>query len=367
MVKTTNILQKKIQQRNRFQIISAAFSITGLAIAAVIVAMASLFLGAYDLSIQEILQLLFAQVGLAEAEASPAVSYLLLQIRLPRILLAMVVGSTLAVSGAALQALFRNPLADPGLVGVTSGAMLFTVTGIVISNQLAVVLSGYFNYFTLTILGFAGSLLTTWLVYRLATFGNKTYVATMLLAGIAISALAGAATGLFTYFSNEEQLRDITFWTLGSLGNASWQAVAVLLPIALGVMIVLFRHTRAMNLLLLGEQEAVYAGVNIQKIKRIVIVFTALGVGACVAACGMIGFVGLVVPHLLRLFKGTDHCWLLPASALLGGSLLVIADSIARTAIAPAELPIGVLTALIGSPFFLWLLLKSRGRFALNF
>lgn len=359
--------QEKTIQKNHFKVISAIFSISGLAILAIAVAIASLFWGAYEVSISETWRLLIASIGRTKTEVSPAVSYLLLHVRLPRVVLALIVGSTLAVSGAALQALFRNPLADPGLVGVTSGAMLFTVVGIVISNQLAIFVSGYFNYLILTILAFSGSLLTTWLVYRLATLGSKTYVSTMLLAGVAISALAGAVTGLFTYFSSEEQLRDITFWTLGSLGSANWQEVAVLSPITLGIMFVLFRHTRAMNLFLLGEQEAAFAGVNIQKIKRVIILSTALGVGASVAACGMIGFVGLVVPHLLRLLRGTDHRWLLPASALLGGSLMVIADSIARTVIAPAELPIGVLTALIGSPFFLWLLLKSRGRFALNF
>lgn len=305
--------------------------------------------------------------GPTEADASSTAAYVLWHIRLPRVVLALAVGAMLAVSGAALQALFRNPLADPGLVGVTSGAMLFTVAGIVLSNQLTVAMSAYVNYFTLTILGFLGSLFTTWIVYRLATFGNKTYVTTMLLAGVAIGALAGAVTGLFTYFSNEEQLRDITFWTLGSLGSASWQAVSVLLPIAIGVLLVLFWQARALNLFLLGEQEAAFIGLPIERTKRIVVICTALGVGASVVFCGMIGFVGLVVPHLLRLTRGTDHHWLLPASALLGGTLLVIADSVARTAIAPAELPIGVLTALIGSPFFLWLLLRSRGRMAIHF
>jgi len=367
MVQSTKISPRKVQQRTRTRAIAAVFSITGLAIATVFVAVASLFWGAYELSVTDTLRLILSELGFVDAAAPPAVSYLLWHIRLPRILLALAVGGTLAVSGASLQALFRNPLADPGLVGVTSGAMMFTVAGIVLSSQLTLAMSAYVNYFTLTILGFLGSLLTTWIVYRLATFGNKTYVATMLLAGVAIGALAAAVTGLFTYFSNEEQLRDITFWTLGSLASANWNSLSVVLPIAIIVMLILMRQTRAMNLFLLGEQEAAFAGVNVQRTKHIIVVCTALGVGACVVLCGMIGFVGLVVPHLLRLTRGTDHRWLLPASALLGGALLVLADSVARTAIAPAELPIGVLTALIGSPFFLWLLLRSRGRMAIQF
>lgn len=249
MVRSASFVQENAKQKPRFKVISAVFSISGLAIVAISVAIAALFWGAYDLSIADTWQLLLTSVGLTKTEISPAMSYLLWHLRLPRVILALMVGGTLAVSGAALQALFRNPLADPGLVGVTSGAMLFTVAGIVFSSQLGIIISGYLNYFSLTVLAFAGSLSTTWVVYRLATLGNKTYVATMLLAGVAIGALAGAVTGLFTYFSNEEQLRDITFWTLGSLGSANWQIVGVLSPITLGIMFVLFRHTRAMNLL----------------------------------------------------------------------------------------------------------------------
>ncbi|HMN90689.1 MAG TPA: iron ABC transporter permease [Saprospiraceae bacterium] len=357
-------VKKTIQQR----LYTAVFSVKGLAVVTMLVAIASLFQGAYALSPKEIFDCIMAQFGWSEVTVPAGVSYMLFQLRLPRIILGLLVWATLASSGAALQALFRNPLADPGLVGVTSGAMLFAVFGIVFTTHIALIYNTLFlNYFTLTIFAFTGSLLTTWLVYRLSTFGNRTYVATMLLAGVAMSALAGAITGLFTYFSNESQLRDITFWTLGSLGSAQWIFVIVLLPICCVLFFLIIRQAPALNLLLLGEQEAAYAGVNIQRLKKTVIICTALGVGACVAACGVIGFVGLVVPHLLRLVRGTNYRWLLPASALLGGALLVVADTIARTAIAPAELPIGVLTALLGSPFFLWLLLKSRGRMAIHF
>lgn len=366
MVKSTEILPEEVPTQESKPLFTALFSIAGLSFFLLTVGLGSLFWGAYELEAAEIGRLLVAQVGLGEKEMTPAVHYLLFHIRLPRVILAILVGAILSVSGASLQALFRNPLADPGLVGVTSGAMLFTVAGIVSSHHFFGALSGCFNYFTLTLLGFAGSVLTTWLVYRLSTYGGTTYVATMLLAGVAIGALSGAVTGLFTYFSSEEQLRDITFWTLGSLGSANWRAVAVLAPLAGIILWFLFRLAPSMNLLLLGEQEAAYAGVDTEKTKRLIIICTALGVGASVAVCGMIGFVGLVVPHLLRLLRGADHRWLLPASALLGGALLTLADSVARTAIAPAELPIGVLTALIGAPFFLGLLLKARGRLAVH-
>lgn len=345
----------------------AVFSVFVLAIATIVVAIVSLFWGAYDLSPTEVLTYLAAWIGWSEAEIPDGISYLLFQLRLPRIVTALLVGATLAASGAGLQALFRNPLADPGLVGVTSGSMVFIVIGIVTLQPLMAVIGSYGGFFALTALGFLGGLLTTWIVYRLATVGNKTYVATMLLAGVAISALAGAVTGLFTYFSSEDQLRDITFWTLGSLGAARWEMVAVLFVVTAALLVFLFRQSRALNLLLLGEQEAAYAGVNVQRVKKTVVICTALGVGACVAACGIIGFVGLIVPHLLRLVQGTDYRWLLPSSALLGGVLLIGADTIARTIIAPAELPIGVLTSLCGSPFFLWLLLRNRDSNAINF
>ncbi|MDX1942531.1 MAG: iron ABC transporter permease [Saprospiraceae bacterium] len=346
---------------------SVVFSVAGLAVATIVVAIASLFWGAYDIAPSEILHYIISLLDWSDAAVPASIHYMLFNLRLPRIILALLVGATLAISGASLQALFRNPLADPMMVGITFGAMLFAVAGLVLVNSMLFLFHNFFGYISVTILAFIGSLITTGLVYKLSTFGGRTYVATMLLAGIAIGSLSSALTGLITYFSNESQLRDITFWTLGSLGGAQWQVIIILFPITFLITFLLIRQSRALNLLLLGEQEAAYAGVNVQKVKKTVILCTALGVGACVATCGVIGFVGLVVPHLLRMMRGTDYRWLLPGSALLGGALLIIADTIARTAIAPAELPIGVLTSLIGSPFFLWLLLKSRGRMSVNF
>lgn len=366
MVKATNMSSLIAGTTARRSWREKLISLPGLAVLGLLVVSLSLFVGAYELRPAEVIRVIAASLGLADAESGPAVSYLLWNIRMPRIALAMLVGGMLAISGAALQALFRNPLADPALVGVTSGAMLFTVAGLVLGNPLSAWLGAGFNYLTLAFLGFLGGALSTWLVYRLATFGRTTYVATMLLAGVAVSAIAAAVTGLFTYFSDEAQLRDITFWTLGSLSGANWSMVGLLFAVSLIVVFGLMRHAGALNLFLLGEQEAAFTGVNTERTKRVVILCTALGVGACVSASGMIGFVGLVVPHLLRLARGAELKWLLPASAISGGILLTVADTVARSAIAPAELPIGVLTALIGGPFFLWLLIKGRGRFSVH-
>ena len=287
-------------------------------------------------------------------------SYLLLNIRLPRVLLACWAGAALAVSGSAVQGLFRNPLAEPSLIGITSGGMLFAVAGIYFANTVLAGLGAYFGYMTITVLSFTGSFLTTVLIYRLASHKGRTYVTTMLLAGIAITALCGALTGLMIYFSDETQLRDITFWTLGSLSAGSWKTIYFLIPVTSIAMFFLIRVARSLDVFILGESEAAYLGINIQRVKWTVIFFSALAVGTVVAATGIIGFVALVVPHTLRLLSGTKHRPLLMNSAFLGAILLVLADTLARTAIAPAELPIGVITALVGAPFFIWMLLRAK-------
>jgi iron complex transport system permease protein len=238
--------------------------------------------------------------------------------------------------------------------------MVFAVAGILFSASVLGVLGSWLGYATVTVMAFTGSLLTTFLVYWLASSKGYTSVVTMLLAGVAITALGGALTGLMTYFSDEDELRDITFWTLGSLGGANWQMLALLVPLVLLPAFILWRQSSQLDLLLLGEREAAYTGVNTQRTKWIVISCAALIVGACVAVSGVIAFVALVVPHLVRLIQGPRHRSLLLGSALLGGLLMVWADTAARTLIAPAELPIGILTALLGAPFFIWLLLKTK-------
>jgi iron complex transport system permease protein len=274
-------------------------------------------------------------------------------IRLPRVALAMLVGGGLAASGAALQGVFRNPLADPGLIGVSSGAAL----GAVAATVLGVAPLGLA---TLPLAAFASGLATTLVVYAFARQGGRTEVVTLLLTGVALNAIAGAATGFLIFAASDQQLRSIVFWSFGSLGGATWRAVlAVLAPIG-GGLLLLPRWGRELNLLTLGEREARHLGVATERVRLTLIVLCALTTGAAVAVCGTIGFVGLVVPHLLRLLAGPDHRLLLPASALGGAALLILADLVARTAVAPAELPLGVVTALAGGPFFLWLLHRTR-------
>ncbi|MBE2187254.1 MAG: iron ABC transporter permease [Rhodothermales bacterium] len=281
---------------------------------------------------------------------------ILLHLRLPRVVLGVLVGAALAVCGALLQGLFRNPLADPGLIGVSSGSALAAAAWIVFGASAAPLWAGV----GLPLAAFAGGLGATIVVYRIGRHAGRTLVATMLLAGVAVAALCGALLGLLFFLADDAALRAITFWSLGSLGGATWPSVLWSAPLLLAPVLASPRLARGLNALLLGEAAAFHLGVRVERLKRWTIGLSALGVGAAVAASGMIGFVGLVVPHLVRLALGPDHRTLLPASALLGALLLVVADLVARTIVAPAELPIGIVTALAGGPFFLWLLLRER-------
>lgn len=332
--------------------------LTTLLIVAIIL---SLSLGPVSIGLSNIGSVLWRAVGF-EVASTPALEQaqlIISQIRLPRALLGLAVGAVLALSGVAMQGLFRNPLADPGLIGVSSGAALGAAVAIVSGAMLGGI-SPVWSPYLLSICAFAGGLGVTALVYRLGRRDGQTHVATMLLAGIALAALAGAAIGLFTYLADDATLRTLTFWNLGSLNGASYARLWPLLLITFAVALWLPRRAKALNALLLGESEARHLGFAVEKLKRELVFCTALGVGAAVAAAGMIGFIGLVVPHVLRLAVGPDHRVLLPASALAGASLLLFADLAARLILAPAELPIGIVTALIGAPFFLYLLLKSR-------
>ncbi len=294
------------------------------------------------------------------ASDDPTIHAILFSIRLPRILLAVLVGSGLAVAGAVMQGLFRNPLADPGLLGVSSGAALAAVAIIVLGNSFLSEFVHLLGTAALPLAAFIGSLCTTVLVYKLSRMGGRLHIATMLLAGIAINALTGALIGVLVYMADDSQLRSLTFWQMGSLGRASWSEVGVSAAIIIPVTLLLLRLSRALNAMVLGEDEAQYLGINTDMLTRFAIVLCACLVGAAVAVSGMIGFIGLVVPHLLRLVLGPDHRGVLPGSLCVGGSLLVIADTCARTLVAPAELPIGLLTAAIGAPFFMYLLLQQR-------
>ena len=321
----------------------------------------SLALGPVSLPLGDTLRAALRLLGVPlAADASVQQAELILaQIRMPRTLLGLAVGMVLALCGVAMQGLFRNPLADPGLVGVSSGAALGAAVAIVGGAAFGGLPEAFAPYL-LSACAFVGGLLVTALVYRLGRRDGQTHVATMLLAGIALTALAGAAIGLFTYLADDATLRTLTFWNLGSLNGASYARLWPLLLATLAVALWLPRRARALNALLLGESEARHLGFDVERLKRELVFCTALGVGAAVAAAGLIGFIGLVVPHLMRLLVGPDHRSLLPASALAGASLLLLADLVARLALAPAELPIGIVTALIGAPFFLYLLVRGR-------
>lgn len=320
----------------------------------------SLALGPVSLPLMDTLRAGLRLLGLpVNGDGLEQAELILGQIRLPRTLLGLAVGAVLALAGVAMQGLFRNPLADPGLVGVSSGAALGAAVAIVGSAWVGGVPEALAPYL-LSLCAFLGGLGVTALVYRLGRRDGQTSVATMLLAGIALTALASSAVGLFTYLADDATLRTLTFWNLGSLNGASYQRLWPLVLVATAVALWLPRRAEALNALLLGESEARHLGIEVESLKRELVFCTALGVGAAVAAAGLIGFVGLVVPHLVRLLSGPDHRVLLPASLLAGASLLLFADLIARLALAPAELPIGIVTAFIGAPFFLYLLLRVR-------
>ena len=284
---------------------------------------------------------------------------IIMDIRLPRLILALLVGSVLAILGAVMQGLFRNPLADPSLIGVSGGASVGA--SIVIVTAGGAMLSPLAGLSMVALGAFIGGVITTLVVYRVATSSLGTSVTTMLLAGIAIGAIAGAFNSLLSYFSDNQMLRQMSVWQMGNLGGANWQKASLMAAVSLIIFSLLPSHAKSLNAFLLGESEARHLGIDVQRIKRHLIFLTALGVGVSVALAGLIGFVGLVIPHMVRLLIGPDHRTLLPASALAGASLLLIADSIARVVVLPAELPTGILTALLGAPFFVMLLLKQRG------
>jgi len=336
----------------------------GVALLVVLVILA-LGVGAMAISAADILRALFAFVPGVTAPDAMTQS-VILEIRLPRVLMAMLVGAGLAVSGAAMQGLFRNPLADPGLIGVSAGATLGAVSWIVLASSIGLLawiaetVGPFGGQFVLALAAFFGGLATTLLVYLITLkAGRMGATATLLLAGIAISALTGAATGLLTYIADDAQLRSVTFWSMGSLGGADWRAFSVLLLLIVPAAVALWRLSRALDALLLGEDTAGHMGFDLRIIRPALIVLVALVVGSAVGLTGMIGFIGLMAPHIARMMIGPGHRMLMPMSMIVGASLLLAADSFARTVAAPAEIPIGIVTTLIGGPFFLYLLLRK--------
>ena len=276
-------------------------------------------------------------------------------VRIPRVLLAALVGAALACAGTAMQAVFRNPLADPYIIGVSSGAALGAASAGLLGLTAAVAT------FLPPMFAFVSALLTVFLVYFLGTVRRKVRVDTLLLSGVAVAAFLGAVVSFLIYFA-KEQFHQLIFWLLGSLSLASWDVVAVVLPVVVVGTLVVFLHGRDLNALLLGEETAHNLGIDPEHLKRLMLGVAALMTAVAVAFTGIIGFVGLIVPHMMRLVLGADHRLLVPASTLFGATFLIWSDAVARTVVAPTVLPVGIITALCGGPFFIYLLRRSGSR-----
>lgn len=317
-------------------------------------------IGAIHISTMEWFQIFLSKLRLASYEVDAQKTAVLWVIRLPRVVTSLCVGASLAICGTALQGLFRNPLADPSIIGISAGAAFSASLVIVLASSFMTFGVSWFSGSLLSVATFLGAIASTLLIFALSRQKHKTNVTIMLLGGIAINALASACTGVLIFIADDAQLRDITFWTLGSLGGANWFTTGLIGVSLLVSIVFLLRLPKAFNALTLGEQEAKYIGMPVEHLKTQVIILTALSVGTSVAFCGMISFVGLIVPHILRLIGGANHRFLLPASALGGALLLCWADTIARTLVAPAEIPIGVITAILGAPVFLILLYQQK-------
>jgi iron complex transport system permease protein len=330
-----------------------------LTIILLIIMIFSLSTGAHKIPFEKILSIFMNPVSTGKDLESDKV--ILFSIRFPRVLLAIVIGSALGYSGTLIQGLFRNLIADPGLVGVSSGASLFATIFIVLGSTLPILSSPYSISFT----SFFGSVISLVLVYKLSTRQGKTNIATLLLAGIAIGSIARSIIGFLVYISNDAQLRNISFWNLGSLSGANTEILPIVFLVTLpGFFFYPFLY-KALNALTLGEREAFHLGIPVESIKKKLIAIICLSVGGSISFTGMIEFIGLISPHIGRYIIGPNHKHLLPASALIGASLLTLADVLSRTIVSPSELPIGILTSALGAPFFLYLVIKKSKEFSL--
>lgn len=308
----------------------------------------SVTLGSFDFNLRDLLS----------TKSDSLDSIVLFEIRIPRVLLAAFVGASLGISGASLQGLFRNPLADPGLIGVSAGAALGASFVIVVGSSFFP--EFIFGTFILPFSAIIGASFVISLLYIFTQGFGYQGITYMLLVGIAVNAFASVGIGILTYISTDSELRGLTFWTMGSFGGSSWQLIMPALIIISLTVLWLIPSSRKLDLLQLGEPEAYRLGVDVRRLKFKVIISSAVIVGLSVSLSGMIGFVGLVVPHLVRLLGGVNHNYLLPGSALLGASLMMGADLLSRILIQPAELPVGLITSAIGAPFFLWLIFRIR-------
>ena len=318
--------------------------------------------GSVNISISEAFQIIGHQLfETYPAELDEAKSTILFSIRIPRILLGLLVGGTLAVCGACLQSLFRNPLADPGLIGVSAGASLGAIIGIYFNTFFSKI-NTIQSSFLISLLAFIFGLIISVLIFRISTKDGKPSVAKMLLCGIAANSLVGAIIGFFTYMSSDTKLREIAMWGMGNLGEATWEKLSICFFVCSFSYFMLSKQGSFLNAFVLGESEALSLGVNTSMLKKNVVIFTALAVAVCISFAGPIGFIGLAIPHVIRMLIGPDNKMLIPFSFLLGASLLTLADLVSRTIAIPSEIPIGIITSVIGAPIFLYLLVKEKER-----
>jgi iron complex transport system permease protein len=312
--------------------------------------------------VPEILRIFLSSIGLTESKVTDIQSLVLLNIRLPRLLFTILIGAGLGISGASLQGLFRNPLVEPGIIGVSSGAALGAIVVIMGGKFLgsAITIGHGLGQWLLPVFAFVGGIIATIVTLRLGSVEGKTQITILILGGVAITSMMGAAIGLSIFYADEQQLRTYSFWTLGDLSGATWQKVILLTSLEIIPVLILSSLARPLNAMALGEAEAFHSGVNVERIKLLAVLFCAMAVGTSVAFAGIIGFVGLVVPHIIRISFSPDHEIVLPASAIGGSCLLLLSDMVARVVVSPAELPIGIVTAIIGTPFFLYLLISTK-------
>jgi iron complex transport system permease protein len=340
--------------------------ISSLGVLLFLILIFSLTVGAVSIPFSDAFVILLKQAGIfSNKNVDETYEVVMTSIRLPRILMTLIIGAALGVSGASLQGLFRNPLVEPSLIGVSGGSAAAVVVMIVFGSPLLPALPSWIYNSLTSLVAFAGGVIATFIVLRLSLSSGRTNIAALILIGVAINALTGALIGLAIFYADENQLSTFMFWTLGDLGGATWDKLQFASPLLVLSTFTLLFFGKILNVLALGESEAYHMGVNVEQIKRTMILLSALAVGISVSLAGIIGFVGLIVPHVIRtLFHPGNHL-VLPASALGGAVLLLVSDIVARTIVTPAELPIGVVTALIGAPFFIMLLLKAKQKMEL--
>ena len=321
----------------------------------------ALFVGPMDLGVGDVFKILAAGLIGGDAELGKAAQVVIWEIRLPRVLLSALVGCGLAMAGAAMQGVFRNALADPGIIGVSGGGAIGAIAMIVLGNRLiSQEFMDNFGLYVVPVAAMVGAIAMTFLIYKLSLQNGQVNLISMLLVGVAINALGGAFIGFLTFIASDDELRTLTFWSLGSLGRANWDLITPALIFMVLPLFLIPRYANALNALLLSESDARNLGINVPHVKRNLIALSASLVGVTVALCGGIGFIALVAPHMIRSSIGPDHRNLIPASGLLGAIILAFGDVGARTLAAPAELPIGILTAFIGAPVFLYILNKWK-------